>query len=913
MSNDRAKGRKAPGFYLNRVGRMMLACILVAVAIWPVSIQPQATQAAPVYAPQTPTPPALPTPTPTTTPPLVGEGEAAQAPHTPPSPDNLPPEVEKTRARQPMEALLAKYLRYWGPRYQVAPVEVAVEGEWAHGVAQWQSQIRALSGWFSSSGSDATSHYYYVRLYPAGPLVSAILDQHGIEDVIRLEDSVIARLTLDQMTNVYNDIILLQEGEGLLVSFESVPWQTYEMGLQSWEVGQPAEVEERTRAEVRAPGVVAIVVDQSIYNNIQSALSTYISDVTSRWPNLTLLVYESSAATSESLRGFLQNIHQNQSIQGAILVGSLPYAEWELPWGEECSLPLFYEDLDGVFLDQDSDGLYDYRDWGSNEDVEIWVSWIRPPSQYAVSALQAYFQKTHNYYSGAYPMPERGLLVISYDWSGCGDTMRAAFEELYDDRIDQLGGDCRSGAMVSKYRHNSGMSIDDSFHLAVDGDRLLWQVATGESWGSTKDSTYLSDGQWHHIAVTWDGDEQTIYVDGQVDIWGTFGGDISGPINPTEQSISLGRTIQFGEPRQYYEGQIDEVRIWDVVRTEAEIKSAMFQPLEGNEPRLKAYWPMDEATGSTVVHDVSDHGNDGTLQGGASLVSSDAPLSMAGNALSLNGTDGYVSVPDTDSLDGFANMTIEAWVKPRDRDAGLCHAKLEAYLDLYINNDYGVQNLWVHSSNTGHQFDAFPGEDNWLTSSELAALTRGPQFSVIWGCHAMDFSGDPDTIFATRYLMGTHSGLAALGVTRTIGTPQQEYLVSLLPQTANLGDAMFQYLNLVTDQDYIYEQYPDELHTFVWDIALVGDPFMFFDTTSPTGQITSPSDGAVIGDCPLTISSSMPTTTAVGTIWEMIAPAPTVGTGTAPPSMTKKLGFLSMSGTMLAMKSWIQAGTSISL
>lgn len=43
-----------------------------------------------------------------------------------------------------MEAVLEKHLRYWGPRYQVAPVEVSVEGEWAHGVAQWRSQAKTL-------------------------------------------------------------------------------------------------------------------------------------------------------------------------------------------------------------------------------------------------------------------------------------------------------------------------------------------------------------------------------------------------------------------------------------------------------------------------------------------------------------------------------------------------------------------------------------------------------------------------------------------------------------------------------------------------------------------------------------------------------------------------------------------------
>ncbi|MFB0537531.1 MAG: hypothetical protein ACETWR_21405, partial [Anaerolineae bacterium] len=140
MSSDRAKGQM-PVSYLTRVGRIVLACILVVAAIWPMGIQPQATQAAPAYAPQTPTPPAPPTPTPTP-PPLAGEGAADQAPHTPPLPDNLPSEVEQARALQAMEAVLAKYLRYWGPRYQVAPVEVTVKGEWAHGVAQWQSQVR---------------------------------------------------------------------------------------------------------------------------------------------------------------------------------------------------------------------------------------------------------------------------------------------------------------------------------------------------------------------------------------------------------------------------------------------------------------------------------------------------------------------------------------------------------------------------------------------------------------------------------------------------------------------------------------------------------------------------------------------------------------------------------------------------
>jgi len=110
----------------------MMALMLVLGSILPASIQP-----ASAYAPPPPTLPAA-------TPPPAEPGIAGQILPTPPSLDSLPPEVEEARARQAIEAVLEKHLRYWGPRYQVAPVEVTVEGEWAHGVAQWRSQARTL-------------------------------------------------------------------------------------------------------------------------------------------------------------------------------------------------------------------------------------------------------------------------------------------------------------------------------------------------------------------------------------------------------------------------------------------------------------------------------------------------------------------------------------------------------------------------------------------------------------------------------------------------------------------------------------------------------------------------------------------------------------------------------------------------
>jgi len=88
--------------------------------------------------------PPPPTPTPITTP--IAPTGIGQGNPVPPIPGEMPAQVEQARARQAMEAALEKYLDYWGPRYQVAPVKVTVEGEWAHGVAEWQSSAKTLNG-----------------------------------------------------------------------------------------------------------------------------------------------------------------------------------------------------------------------------------------------------------------------------------------------------------------------------------------------------------------------------------------------------------------------------------------------------------------------------------------------------------------------------------------------------------------------------------------------------------------------------------------------------------------------------------------------------------------------------------------------------------------------------------------------
>jgi len=81
---------------------------------------------------------------------------------------------------------------------------------------------------------------------------------------------------------------------------------------------------------------------------------------------------------------------------------------------------------------------------------------------------------------------------------------------------------------------------------------------------------------------------------------------------------------------------------------------------------LVAYWDLDEGTGS-VVHDRSGNGNDGTLHG------PEWGPGKYGDALRFNGTNSYVEVPTSDSLEIDGQVTIAAWINWIDAgDTWLC-------------------------------------------------------------------------------------------------------------------------------------------------------------------------------------------------------------------------------------------------
>src|SRR5207247_5732705 len=93
-------------------------------------------------------------------------------------------------------------------------------------------------------------------------------------------------------------------------------------------------------------------------------------------------------------------------------------------------------------------------------------------------------------------------------------------------------------------------------------------------------------------------------------------------------------------------------------------------------PSLVAASGVNEGSGTQVL-DFSGNGNVGTISGAAWT-----PAGKYGAALSFNGTDSWVTVPDAASLELTGGMTLEAWVKPTAIDGWECVLLKEDSTDL---------------------------------------------------------------------------------------------------------------------------------------------------------------------------------------------------------------------------------------
>ena len=148
--------------------------------------------------------------------------------------------------------------------------------------------------------------------------------------------------------------------------------------------------------------------------------------------------------------------------------------------------------------------------------------------------------------------------------------------------------------------------------LRVTGNVAYTVVTAAES---------ISPDTWYHLALTYDGANLFVYING-IEAGST---EASGQIINENVSLTIGRLV-FQTTNFDLDGQADEVSLWNIALTEQQIQDYMYADLTG-EAGLVGYWNFNEGTGD-IANDAGGNDNDGLINGAA--WSTDIPFTGGG-------------------------------------------------------------------------------------------------------------------------------------------------------------------------------------------------------------------------------------------------------------------------------------------
>jgi hypothetical protein len=139
-----------------------------------------------------------------------------------------------------------------------------------------------------------------------------------------------------------------------------------------------------------------------------------------------------------------------------------------------------------------------------------------------------------------------------------------------------------------------------TFTFAV-GDGTRFHNLTVPIWEMKYAWPRIAKDEWRHVAATWNKGKAAVYVDGEMTCQQTFEKAAAArvPLRIGKGSADLGR---------HFNGELSDIRIWSVARTEQQIRDDMRTPAARMLLGLAACWPLDDEVLKTgMARDISVH------------------------------------------------------------------------------------------------------------------------------------------------------------------------------------------------------------------------------------------------------------------------------------------------------------------
>ncbi len=212
--------------------------------------------------------------------------------------------------------------------------------------------------------------------------------------------------------------------------------------------------------------------------------------------------------------------------------------------------------------------------------------------------------------------------------------------------------------------------------------------------GKVSTSTMTSyEGQWIHICATYDGSTNasgiTLYINGSVFNSNSInGGSYTAPSGNNNGDVYIGRYNI-----EYADGLIDETAVFNSELSQSDVTSIYNNGIPNDISSLSplSWWRMGDGDSYPTLIDRGSGNNNGTMTNmSSSSIVDDVPL-YSNKSFTFDGTDDFVSVTNSNILDGLQKATWSFWFTKSGTSA--------KYLSSHYNNGNQFLFLFIPSSN----------------------------------------------------------------------------------------------------------------------------------------------------------------------------------------------------------------------
>ncbi|MFZ1528254.1 MAG: LamG-like jellyroll fold domain-containing protein, partial [Ferruginibacter sp.] len=207
-------------------------------------------------------------------------------------------------------------------------------------------------------------------------------------------------------------------------------------------------------------------------------------------------------------------------------------------------------------------------------------------------------------------------------------------------------------------------NVNINYFMGLVGNRLAadFEEPTGPNHAIIG-STVIPLNTWTHVAATYDPVTAVwnLYINGNPEATLDIGTNIS-PANTSIQHAALATGLtSAGTAAGFFNGRMDEVRIWNVVRTAAEISSNFTTEISSG-TGLIGRWGLNEGTGTAAGNSIGGSPS-GVLTNGPSWISSapalDVPPAAPSSAAAVSSVYYAVNISWADNSANETGFQIE--------------------------------------------------------------------------------------------------------------------------------------------------------------------------------------------------------------------------------------------------------------